>query len=342
MKKISRDTSKRDRFIFCYRSFEMMSEQHEEKTLHGAMAGSGSTLEESILGLIGGALFGLVSPVVGHPLDTIKTKMQADSAHLHSTFSDTVKSVYRSQGVLGFYRGFLPPLLGSIAYRGVLFGAYSGAYAACEHVPVLHEPLLVSWGLRPSVLIGGIAASVARATIESPLDFIKVRSQIGMHAMHDAHSSGRVQHANFRDVARAFASSPIQHVQHLYHGFLPTMFRTMGLVGSFFIMVDYSVRYIPDIINAPLLGPFFKGGICATTAWVFAFPFETAKSVIQSDTTGKYKKMSGATWKVMKQLYRQRGISGLYRGFGPGASRSFLANGASMVVYAWFQDTIRK
>jgi solute carrier family 25 (mitochondrial carnitine/acylcarnitine transporter), member 20/29 len=320
----------------------MMSEQHEEKTLHGAMAGSGSTLEESILGLIGGALFGLVSPVVGHPLDTIKTKMQADSAHLHSTFSDTVKSVYRSQGVLGFYRGFLPPLLGSIAYRGVLFGAYSGAYAACEHVPVLHEPIFVSWGLRPSVLIGGIAASLARATIESPLDFIKVRSQIGKHAMHDAHSSGHVHHANFRDVARAFASSPIQHVQHLYHGFLPTMFRTMGLVGSFFIMVDYSVRYIPDIINAPLIGPFFKGGICATTAWVFAFPFETAKSVIQSDTTGKYKKMSGATWKVMKQLYRQRGISGLYRGFGPGASRSFLANGASMVVYAWFQDTIRK
>lgn len=321
---------------------EQMDTEHENKTLHGAIAGTGSSLEEGFLGLVGGALFGLVSPVVGHPLDTIKTKMQADSAHLHSTFSQTVKSVYQTQGVLGFYRGFLPPLVGSIAYRGVLFGAYSSTYAACEHVPVLHEPLFVSWGLRPSVILGGMAASVARAIIESPLDFIKVRNQVGKQAMHDAHSTGHVQHAHVRDVVRAFLQSPVNHVQHLYHGFVPTLFRTMGLLGFFFILVDYSVRYIPDVVNAPLFGPFFKGGVCATAAWSFAFPFETAKSVIQSDTTGRYKTMSNATWKVMKQLYSERGMRGLYRGFGPGASRSFLANGISMSVYAWFQDTIRK
>jgi len=316
--------------------------QHEEKTLHGALAGSGSTLEEGLIGLIGGALFGLVSPVVGHPLDTVKTKMQADTAHLHSTFSQTVKSVYRAEGVLGFYRGFLPPLLGSIAYRGVLFGAYSGAYAACEHVPVLHQEIPYTGGLRASVLVGAMAASVARATIESPLDFIKVRSQIGKQAMHDASSGSAVKHSNVRDVVRSFSSAPVQHIQHLYHGYLPTLFRTIGLLGSFFIMVDYSVRYIPDVVNAPMVGPFFKGGICATTAWIFAFPFETIKSVIQSDTTGKYKNMPGATWHVMKQIYREKGLSrGLYRGFGPGGSRSFVANGTSMTVYAWFQDRIR-
>jgi solute carrier family 25 carnitine/acylcarnitine transporter 20/29 len=116
----------------------------------------------------------------------------------------------------------------------------------------------------------------------------------------------------------------------------------MGLLGSFFIMVDYSVRYIPEVVNAPLVGPFFKGGVCATAAWVFAFPFETAKSVIQSDTTGKYKKLRNATWTAMQAIYREKGMRGLYRGFGPGASRSFVANGASMVVYAWFQDSMRQ
>jgi len=83
--------------------------------------------------------------------------------------------------------------------------------------------------------------------------------------------------------------------------------------------------------------------VCATTAWVFAFPFESAKSVIQADTTGKYKNMQNSTFKVMFQLYNERGLAkGLYRGFLPGASRSFFANGTSMIVYAWFQDEIRK
>lgn len=299
----------------------------DNKLLHGAIAGSGDTMHEALWGFLSGAVFGLVSPIVGHPLDSIKTKMQAEAAHKTSGFAHVVRSVWKAEGVRGFYRGFIPPLVGSMAYRGVLFSAYGGAYAACEHAPTLHEPIPYTGGLRPSVLIASLAASVARATIESPLDFIKVRQQIGKSAMNDSGGT--------------FLASPLTNIRHLYHGYSATLMRTMGLLGSFFVMVDYSVRYIPEVINAPLVGPFFKGGVCATTAWVFAFPFETTKSVIQSDTTGKYKKMSNATWSVMKEIYREKGMKGFYRGFGPGASRSFLANGISMVVYAWFQDTIR-
>jgi solute carrier family 25 carnitine/acylcarnitine transporter 20/29 len=318
----------------------------KDKTLHGALAGSGSTFQEFLLGLAGGVAFGLVSPIVGHPFDTIKTKMQAHPSFRDSTIRHVVTKTFQTEGLRGFYKGFIPPLVGSMAYRGALFSTYSGAYAACEHIPVLHEPIPFTGGLRPSVLIGALAASIARALIESPLDFIKVRYQIGKHAMHDVITATHHGHAaapvSALGYMQSLAKSPFQHVAHLYHGFFPTLFRTIGLVGSFFVMVDYSVRYIPDVINAPYYGPFFKGGVCATVAWVFAFPFESAKSVIQADTTGKYKNMRGATWKVMAQLYRDGGFSkGLYRGFGPGAGRSFIANGVSMCVYSWFQDAVR-
>jgi solute carrier family 25 carnitine/acylcarnitine transporter 20/29 len=92
-----------------------------------------------------------------------------------------------------------------------------------------------------------------------------------------------------------------------------------------------------------MVGPFFKGGVCATTAWLFAFPFEAAKSVIQADTTGMYKKMPNATWRIMRKLYHERGVvHGLYRGFGPGAGRSFVANGISMLVFSKFQEFLRQ
>lgn len=264
-----------------------------------------------------------------------------------------------------------------MAFRGVLFSAYSGTYAACEHIPILHQEIPFTGGLRASVLLGAMAAAVSRASIESPFEFVKVRYMVGKGALQDGIHQGNqglsFSHCAAR-TARTFIQSPISSLSHFYHGFGATLLRTMGLLGSFFVMVsqldmqrvrfrkhcratvwnssslcfslakvDYSVRYAPDLVNTPLIGPFFKGGICATTAWVFAFPFESAKSVIQADTTGKYKNMPSSTFKVMSQLYKERGLAnGLYRGFLPGASRSFFANGASMIVYAWFQDEIRK
>jgi solute carrier family 25 carnitine/acylcarnitine transporter 20/29 len=318
-----------------------------DKRLHGAIAGSGSTLTEALVGLASGVAYGAVSPLVGHPFDTVKTRMQAEARYQTMGTFQVVGSIFRSEGFVGFYRGFVPPLIGSMAFRGILFSAYSGTYAACEHVPMLHQEIPFTGGLRSSVLLGALAASVARASIESPFEFLKVRSMVGKSAMKASHDRGGKGTAtlseNLARNLRSFAKAPVSSVQHLYHGFGATLLRTMGLLGSFFIMIDYAVRYIPDVIETPLVGPFFKGGICATTAWVFAFPFESAKSVIQADTTGKYKNMRGSTWKVMRQLYTQRGLSqGLYRGFFPGASRSFFANGTSMIVFAWFQDKIRK
>ena len=320
-------------------SSEKEIEPPSQKGLQGALAGSGSSLQEALYGLAGGVVFGFVSPCIGHPFDCIKTRMQADPIYQNTGFFQTVRQIYAQEGIIqGFYRGFIPPLLGSMAFRGLLFSAYSGTYAACEKVPVLGDPIPWTGGLRPSVLIGATSAALVRSVIESPLDFIKVRYMVA-----DKVGNAHVLQDRGAESIKKSAQHPLQTLRHLYHGFTPTFLRTMGLLGSFFVMVDYSVRYIPDIVNAPLMGPFFKGGVCATTAWVFAFPFESAKSVIQADTTGVYKSMPNATWKVLRKLYRERGVvHGLYRGFGPGAGRSFIANGVSMLVFSQFQDALRK
>ena len=43
----------------------------------------------------------------------------------------------------------------------------------------------------------------------------------------------------------------------------------------------------------------------------------------------------------MKLTVREKGgLSGLYRGLGPGSIRSFLANGSSMVVMQWAQRKV--
>ena len=72
-------------------------------------------------GLGVGVLYGTTSVAVGHPFDTVKTKMQAqtgfESQNMLKTFSRTV----REHGIRGLYRGALPPLFGSGLFRSTQF-----------------------------------------------------------------------------------------------------------------------------------------------------------------------------------------------------------------------------
>jgi solute carrier family 25 (mitochondrial carnitine/acylcarnitine transporter), member 20/29 len=329
---------------------------------NGAMAGSHGTTssEEFVIGLASGIMFGFISPILGHPFDTVKTRMQADPIYTNKSMIYTIKNIYQTNGIInGFYRGFLPPLLGSMTFRGLQFSIYGASFNWYEnqyknrnnmssYFPILNnEPIPYTNGLKPSILYGSFMASIVRSAIESPLDYIKVRKMVGQSTMHNeiiiqSNLTTSSKKTILVNEINEFCTAPIKNIQLLYKGYIPTFLRTFGLLGSFFIMVDYSVRYIPDVVTAPTIGPFFKGAICSTVAWFFAFPFEISKSIIQGDATNKYTKIRYPTIYILRELYTNHGIiNGIYRGFGPGASRSFFANGTSMVVFSYTQDLIR-
>ena len=51
-----------------------------------------------------GVLYGTTSVAVGHPLDTIKTKMQAQHGFEKNGMWQTFIKTLRTQGVIGLYR----------------------------------------------------------------------------------------------------------------------------------------------------------------------------------------------------------------------------------------------
>ena len=82
---------------------------------------------------VSGCLYGGSSTLVGHPFDTIKTKMQAQQGHtaFHQEkprYIDTIRKVYQSEGFKGFYKGWIPPFFGSILFRSLQFSIYEGFY----------------------------------------------------------------------------------------------------------------------------------------------------------------------------------------------------------------------
>eukprot|EP00277_Geminigera_cryophila_P009257 CAMPEP_0179405718 /NCGR_PEP_ID=MMETSP0799-20121207/450_1 /TAXON_ID=46947 /ORGANISM="Geminigera cryophila, Strain CCMP2564" /LENGTH=275 /DNA_ID=CAMNT_0021176613 /DNA_START=24 /DNA_END=851 /DNA_ORIENTATION=+ len=272
------------------------------------------------MGLLSGMAYGLVNPLVGHPFNLVQTRMQADAAYKGTGAIATAKSIMKAEGFRGFWRGLVPPLMGSTAYRGVLFAGYSAAFAACQDT-ALAKPVPGSGGLAPAVLVGAVTAASCRTAVETPLELIKVRRMLGQPWM-----TGNT-------VASLFS---LKQVRELYKGSSATLARSTGMLVTFFTLLDYTTRFFPVAIATPIVGPFIKGGLCTTIGWAVAWPAEVVKSRVQGDTTGTLAKKS--TLQLIRDISRQEGFRGLYRGFAPGACRSFVANGASMVVYQFFQD----
>lgn len=263
--------------------------------------------KEGAIGLGVGVLYGITNTCVGHPFDTIKTKMQAQAGFENSSMFQSFSKTFRKDGIRGLYRGCVPPLIGSGIYRSAQFAVFEAMYTYFDSNMMKTEIPLTA-GLQIRVVAAGIIASTARAVIECPLEYAKISRQIGQ----------------------------TWTLRKVYTGFGVTWIRTMGLMTSYFIFVDSGRRNFNEYFQRPLLGPFLISGIAATAAWWIVWPFEYMKSQVQ----GHYGE-SMSLWKRMNTVYREKGgFFAMYRGIVPGSIRSFVANGTSMIVMSWAQKKV--
>eukprot|EP00744_Colponema_vietnamica_P017678 GILI01024873.1.p1 GENE.GILI01024873.1~~GILI01024873.1.p1 ORF type:complete len:330 (-),score=33.04 GILI01024873.1:39-1028(-) len=299
-----------------------------------SMVGSGSSVKEGLIGLACGVAYGLTTPLVGQPFDTVKTLMQSQPAFAQRGMVSSFSYVIKNDGFRGLYRGILPPLLGSSVFRSVQFGAYAFAYSSLGHShPYFSSEIPGTSGLQPRVLLSGLFASACRAFIECPLELMKVRRQVG--------GTWRIGQAPLTTVEAWKELVSVRQVQELYKGFGVTFLRTWGLMGTFFILVDYSSRKLPDLLSTPIIGPFFKGGVCATAAWWVIWPFEFMKSQVQAAASSPTATQLTVAQR-MQVVLKQHGFLGLYRGILPGSLRSLIGNGCSMIVFSYCQSLRHK
>ena len=284
--------------------------------------------------LLCAVVFGLTSPLVGHPLDTLKTKMIAQPGFASGSSVAALATVLRTEGVGGLYKGLLPPLLGSAAFRSLQFAAYGVGMSALAEQHWATAPLPLSSGLQPRVLLAATLATTLRAAIEAPLEYAKVRRQTGLRVL-QAESVAQVMRGGPRGVLREL------QLFYLNGSFALTWARLWIALGGFFVLVDHCDRHYPALgsLSLPVVGPFFKGAVCATFAWWLAWPLEVVKNQAQAGTVP-------ADCRSLRQrlswvLAHRGGVVGLFRGVGPGTARSIVANGSATAAFSHCQDCMR-
>ena len=254
-----------------------------------------------------GITYGLTSIVVGHPLDTVKNKMQAQQGYEARNAVNSLLQTLRTQGMYGLYRGATPQFIGSMVFRSTQFGVYTSVYTRMNN-PFGRFEIPLTAGLQVRVVVGGVASGLARAAIETPIDYWKIRRQV-------------VKSMQYKEALS---------------GLWVTMLGRAILLPVFFIYMEKARPYKEMAFGENALGTFFFTGFCATAAWWTVWPLEYMKSQIQGGYGGKDQTL------VMRVrgVVREKGFFGLYRGLGPGSVRSFFANGVSMTVMKWTEKRL--
>ncbi len=274
---------------------------HNEKRTHW--------WKEGLMTLMSGATYGITSIAVGHPMDTVKTKMQAQQNFLESRgLISIIKRIWRQDQIKGFYVGALSPLIGSTIFRSIQFSVFESIYTYFKDNDFMKSDIPYTKGIQPRVIMGGLSAGMVRTFIECPFEYAKVKKQTG-------------QKWNFRSI---------------YKGVGALFVRTTFLLGSFMIMVDAWRRHT-NLMDS-MGGQFTVAAVSGSFAWILVWPFENLKNVIQAET-----KNLGHSWnQKFSWMVKTHGVRGIYRGILPGLICVSTRNGASMVAMTYTQAVFTK
>lgn len=141
-------------------------------------------LEDFAAGWVGGA----ASVIVGYPLDTVKTRLQAGVGYRGTLHC--IRTVYSRESVFGFFKGMSFPLASIAVYNSVVFGVFSntqrllGRHRCGE--PEASPPRSLS-----DLLLASMVAGVVSVGLGGPVDLIKIRLQMQTQPFQEGKRWGR-------------------------------------------------------------------------------------------------------------------------------------------------------
>ena len=132
---------------------------------------------ELVLTGISSLLYAATNTTVGHPLDLIKTQMQAKKENVegHIGFLKSVQKVWNEGGIRGFYRGFWPPFFGSIIFRTVQFASFEAVMTRLKDHEELCKKVPYTGGIEYRLFVGSLTSSTIRCILETPFEYAKVK-----------------------------------------------------------------------------------------------------------------------------------------------------------------------
>jgi len=190
-----------------------------------------------------------------------------------------------------------------------------------------------SFSYLPKILNGGFAGIVG-VTCVFPIDLVKTRLQ-----NQRVSPDGKVEYNGIIDCAKKTwargGPTTFSKIRSLYSGsavniLLITPEKAIKLVANDFFRHQFAV---PGQKQLPALRGMAAGGLAGLLQITVTTPMELLKIQLQQNAG------SGITaWGLAKELYRERGIAGLYRGIGSTIGRDVTFSMIYFPLFAYFDS----
>ncbi|KAL3090330.1 hypothetical protein niasHS_006782 [Heterodera schachtii] len=120
---------------------------------------------------VAGGTAGMVEVCLMHPLDLVKTRLQMGGGH-YAGLTNCFGQTFRREGVSGFYKGILPPILAETPKRATKFLTF-------EQYKRALAPVATHWHLPPRACLSlaGLFCGLTEAFVICPFEVVKVRLQ---------------------------------------------------------------------------------------------------------------------------------------------------------------------
>lgn len=280
---------------------------------------------------LAGGVGGMCLVFVGHPMDTIKVRLQTmeiipGQKPQYAGTMDCFRQTTQKEGFRALYRGMAAPLYGVTPMYALCFFGYGvGQKIFCNEDSFKNLDLV-------SIGLAGATSGLFTTPILAPGERVKCVLQVQQN-----NASGK----QFK--------GPVEVLKHLYEtggvrsvtrGFGATMARDS--LGSLFYFSSYEYlkkNLTPAGAKDPgVAGTLLAGGTAGVLNWIVALPIDTLKSRYQVAPDGKYSGISA----VFADIMKTEGPKGLFRGLAPVMLRAFPANAAcflgvetAMKVLTW-------
>lgn len=296
-----------------------------------------ATLKDLTAGTVGGC----AGIVAGQPLDTVKVRIQSQnlSNPLYKNALDCFVKTVRHEGPLALYKGMATPLLGNAPMQAVVFGAYGNMTRILDdYYPP--APKVTGVTTRPEygkLYAAGSWAGVIQCVIATPAELIKckLQVQVGDGTGEANKGSGRVAYKGPWDCAKqSIKKNGV--MAGLFRGWWPTIWRDGPTYGLYFCTFEYFKYTLgpKDDTKAGVAVCLFAGGMAGVATWLFTYPFDVVKSVVQTlpdGTPGKEARMDV----IAKKYYKLHGWRWFFQGLQPTLIRAVPTNAVTFLVYEY-------
>eukprot|EP00928_Gymnodinium_smaydae_P029991 TRINITY_DN22426_c0_g3_i1.p1 TRINITY_DN22426_c0_g3~~TRINITY_DN22426_c0_g3_i1.p1 ORF type:complete len:276 (+),score=41.94 TRINITY_DN22426_c0_g3_i1:73-900(+) len=255
----------------------------------------------ALLPLLPGVAHSVTIIAVGHPFDTLKTRLQL---RLHSSMSSCVWHMLQEQGIRGFYRGAAMPLTQLVVKRPFEFAIwewFNATFRGKAYAPAL----------------GGIVAGMTSSVIGCPFSVIKIQLQANSKDVHTGVAEAVTAVWNTR--------GPLG----FYRGFLVSVSKETPFATVYLGTYGNLRETLPKTSWSPAVA----GAAASMVTWTILLPLDTLKTVIQARVLQETR--SESAFRQFKSIVRERGVLGLWAGWAPVAIRSLPSSASAMLAYEW-------